>query len=146
MHHGNGTQHIFYERSDVLFVSLHGDPDWQYPYFLGGADEHGAGAGLGYNTNYPLPKGCADGLFLSTLDLACAEIAHYAPSYLLISLGADTFELDPIGELGLTSSAYPKIGQRLAQLNLPTVFIMEGGYAIAQLGENVANVLIGFEK
>ncbi len=145
VHHGNGTQHIFYERSDVLFVSLHGDPDWQYPYFLGGADEHGAGAGLGYNINYPLPKGCADGLFLSTLNLACAEIAHYAPSYLLISLGADTFELDPIGELGLTSSAYPKIGQRLAQLNLPTVFIMEGGYAIAQLGENVANMLVGFK-
>ena len=146
VHHGNGTQHIFYARRDVLFVSLHGDPDWQYPYFLGGADERGAGEGLGYNVNYPLPQGCDDGLFLSTLDEACMQIAQYVPDYLLISLGADTFELDPIGGLGLSSAAYGQIGQRLAQLNLPTVFIMEGGYAIAQLGENVANVLAGFES
>ncbi len=146
VHHGNGTQHIFYERDDVLFVSLHGDPDWEYPYFLGGATEHGAGAGLGYNINYPLPKGCDDALFLSTLDQACEQIAQYAPDYVLISLGADTYGLDPIGGLALTSAAYAKIGQRLAQLNLPTAFIMEGGYAIVQLGENVAQVLLGFER
>ena len=146
VHHGNGTQHIFYERNDVLFVSLHGDPDWEYPYFLGGADERGAGAGLGYNINYPLPKGCDDTLFLATLDQACTQIAQYAPDYLLISLGADTYGLDPIGGLALTSAAYAKIGRRLAQLDLPTVFVMEGGYAIAQLGENVANVLVEFKQ
>ena len=145
VHHGNGTQHIFYERADVLFVSLHGDPDWEYPYFLGGADERGVGAGLGYNINYPLPQGCDDVLYLATLDQACEQIAHYAPAYLLISLGADTFGLDPIGGLALTAAAYAKIGKRLAQLHLPTVFIMEGGYAIAQLGENVANILKGFK-
>ena len=144
VHHGNGTQHIFYERADVLFVSLHGHPDWEYPYFLGGADERGAGAGLGYNINYPLPMGCDDALYLSTLDQACEQIAAYAPDYLLISLGADTYALDPIGGLALSAAAYAKIGQRLAQLNTPAVFIMEGGYAIAQLGENVANVLKGF--
>lgn len=146
VHHGNGTQHIFYERSDVLFLSLHGHPDWEYPYFLGGEDERGTGAGLGYNINHPLPQGCDDVLYLSTLDQACAQIAQYAPDYLLISLGADTYALDPIGGLALTSTAYAQIGQRLAQLNLPTVFIMEGGYAIAQLGENVANLLKGFEN
>lgn len=146
VHHGNGTQHIFYERNDVLFVSLHGHPDWEYPYFLGGKAERGVGAGLGYNLNYPLPQGCDDALYLSTLDQACMQIAQYAPDSLLISLGADTFALDPIGGLALTSAAYAQIGQRLAQLNLPTVFIMEGGYAIAQLGENVANVLKGFEN
>ncbi len=146
IHHGNGTQHIFYARSDVLFVSLHGDPDWQYPYFLGGKDEVGESEGAGYNVNYPLPKGTTDEMFLNALDDACNQIASYKPANLIISLGADTFEADPIGGFALTAAAYAKIGARIAQLNLPTVFIMEGGYAIAQLGENVANVLKGFER
>jgi acetoin utilization deacetylase AcuC-like enzyme len=145
IHHGNGTQSIFYTRNDVLFVSLHGDPDWQYPYFLGGKDEVGEGEGTGYTLNYPLPKGTTNALFLDALNDACNRIGEYKPAYLLISLGADTFEADPLGGFALTSAAYAEIGARIAQLNLPTVFIMEGGYAIAQLGQNVANVLKGFE-
>ena len=145
IHHGNGTQHIFYARSDVLFVSLHGDPDWQYPYFLGSQDEVGEGEGVGYNANYPLPKGTTDAMFLTALNDACNRIAIYKPTYLVISLGADTFEADPLGGFALTEAAYAQIGARIAKLNLPTVFIMEGGYAIAQLGVNVVNVLLGFE-
>ena len=146
IHHGNGTQHIFYARRDVLFVSLHGHPDWQYPYFLGGKDEVGEREGVGFNLNYPLPKGTPNAMFLAALDAACERIAAYQPAMLIVSLGADTFEGDPIGGFALTSDAYAKIGGHLAQLNLPTLFVMEGGYAIAQLGENVVNVLRGFER
>jgi acetoin utilization deacetylase AcuC-like enzyme len=145
-HHGNGTQAIFYNRSDVLFVSLHADPDRQYPYFLGGADERGAGAGEGFNLNIPLPERTTNEQFLAALDQACERIAAYAPAYLLVSLGVDTFGEDPLGDFALASNAYPQIGARLAQLRLPTVFLMEGGYAIDALGENVAGVLSGFTR
>lgn len=145
-HHGNGTQDIFYARSDVLCVSIHADPDRQYPYFLGGADECGTGDGRGFNINYPLPAGTTDAEYLAVLDEACAQIARFAPHYLVVSLGVDTFGGDPLGDFALTGDAYPKIGARLAQLNVPTVFIMEGGYAVAQLGANVVGVLRGFES
>jgi acetoin utilization deacetylase AcuC-like enzyme len=143
-HHGNGTQAIFYDRSDVLFVSLHADPDRQYPYFLGGADERGTGAGEGFNVNYPLPIKTTDDQYLAVLDEACERIAAYAPNYLLVSLGVDTFGGDPLGDFAMTGAAFPRIGARLAQLNLPTVFLMEGGYAIEDLGKNVVGVLAGF--
>lgn len=143
-HHGNGTQAIFYRRSDVLFVSLHADPDRQYPYFMGGSDERGEGEGEGFNWNYPLPAGTDDARYLATLDEACARIADFAPDYLVVSLGVDTVGGDPLGDFALTSAAFPRIGARLAQLKLPTVFVMEGGYAIEQLGLNVVSVLSGF--
>lgn len=145
-HHGNGTQAIFYRRSDVLFVSLHADPDRQYPYFMGGNDERGEGEGEGFNWNYPLPAGVDDVRYLATLDEACARIAGFAPRYLVVSLGVDTFGGDPLGDFALTGWAFPRIGACLAQLKLPTVFIMEGGYAIEQLGANVAGVLSGFVR
>lgn len=145
-HHGNGTQAIFYDRSDVQFVSLHADPDRQYPYFLGAASEYGAGEGEGYNLNIPLPIKTTDEQFMAALDTACERIAAYAPAYLLISLGVDTFGEDPLGDFAMTRAAYPRIGARLAQLNLPTVFLMEGGYAIDALGDNVAGVLASFEQ
>lgn len=145
IHHGNGTQHIFYTRKDVLFTSLHGHPDWQYPYFLGSAAEKGVGDGEGTNYNFPLPKGTENALFLRTLNEACHLIERYEPAYLLVSLGADTYEKDPLGGFALTAEAYEAIGWRIAQLDLPTVFILEGGYAIAQLGTNIVNVLLGFQ-
>lgn len=143
-HHGNGTQAIFYRRSDVLFVSLHADPDRQYPYFMGGSDERGEGEGEGFNWNYPLPAGTDDARYLAALDEACMRIADFAPRYLVVSLGVDTFGGDPLGDFALTGAAFPRIGARLAQLRLPTVFVMEGGYAIEQLGRNVVGVLSGF--
>ncbi len=145
-HHGNGTQAIFYDRDDVLFISLHADPDRQYPYFLGGAGERGEGVGEGFNINYPLPIKTTDAQFLDTLNRACDDIARYKPGYLVVSLGVDTFGQDPLGDFAMTGDVYPKIGAQLAQLNLPTVFVMEGGYAIEQLGKNVAGVLGGFEQ
>lgn len=144
-HHGNGTQQIFYERADVLTVSLHGDPNRVYPYFLGYADERGAGAGEGFNLNMPLPKSTTDNEFLAALEPALDAIAAYAPQALVVSAGVDTFGGDPLGDFALTRAAYPAVGGRIAQLRLPTLFVQEGGYAITELGANVVALLAGFE-
>jgi acetoin utilization deacetylase AcuC-like enzyme len=145
VHHGNGTQNIFYSRDDVLFVSLHGHPDWEYPYFFGGEDEIGEGKGKGFNLNFPLAKRTNTETYLLVLQQALARIANFAPSVLIVSLGVDTYEKDPLSQIALTTEAFPQIGRNIAQLNLPTVFIMEGGYAIDDLGKNVVGVLCGFE-
>ena len=144
-HHGNGTQAIFYDRSDVLFLSLHGDPEDAFPYFLGGADETGAGAGDGCNVNYPLPQGCLFPQWMEALDHACSRIAAYGPDALVVSLGVDTFKDDPISFFKLESQDFRTYGRRIAALGLPTLFVMEGGYAVAEIGVNTVNVLEGFE-
>lgn len=148
IHHGNGTQEIFYERGDVLVVSLHGDPAWFYPYFLGYADERGAGAGLGANLNIPLPNGTDDATYMAALDTALDAVHSFAPGFLVVSTGLDTFGEDPVdAAIGflLTHAAYPEIGRRIAALALPTLFVQEGGYAVAELGQNLVAVLHGFE-
>lgn len=143
-HHGNGTQEIFYQRSDVQFLSLHGDPNVFFPHFLGYQDEKGAGAGEGFNHNYPLPNGTAYEPWREALVAAIKEIERYKPDALVISLGVDTFEQDPISGFKLKSEDFTKYGKLIARLNLPSVFIMEGGYAIDAIGVNTVNVLEGF--
>ena len=144
-HHGNGTQSIFYERSDVMFLSIHGDPRTEYPFFLGHANEIGNGEGVGYNMNYPLPAGSSNALWFDALGDAVRRINEYRADALVISLGVDTFADDPISKFQLREPEYLKLGAQLAALNLPTVFILEGGYAVAEIGHNVAHVLQGFE-
>ena len=145
-HHGNGTQDIFYRRADILFASLHGDPAVEYPYFLGHADEHGEGEGQGYNHNYPLPHGTGWDRYHDALTDACRKIINYAPDALVISLGVDTFEEDPISKFKLTNSDYLRIGEAIAGIGKPTLFVMEGGYAVEDIGVNAVNVLMGFER
>lgn len=144
-HHGNGTQAIFYDRPDILFLSLHADPRQEYPYFLGHADETGSGAGEGCNVNYPLPWETGFDLWSQALEDACKKIADWAPDLLLVSLGVDTFKGDPISRFRLESEDFRRYGARLGQLGLPTLFVMEGGYAVEEVGHNVVNVLEGFE-
>lgn len=144
-HHGNGTQAIFYDRPDVLFLSLHGDPRDEYPFFLGWADERGAGDGEGFNVNYPLPWGTGFPAWAEALEDACGRVAAYAPDILLVSLGVDTFKEDPISKFRLESTDFTTYGRRIARLGLPTLFVMEGGYAVEQIGINAVNVLQGFE-
>ncbi len=144
-HHGNGSQAIFYDRSDVLFLSLHGDPAEAFPHFLGYADETGQGAGEGFNHNYPMGPGTAFDTWGAALDDACDKIRRYAPDALVVSLGVDTFENDPISFFKLTSDDFRRYGSRIAALGLPTLFIMEGGYAVEEIGINAVNVLQGFE-
>ena len=145
-HHGNGTQQIFYARADVQVLNLHGDPMFEYPYFLGHADEIGDGIGRGLNTNYPMPAGTEYAQWSEALDDACQQLAAYKPDIVLVSLGVDTFENDPISQFKLKTSDYPKIGKRIRQLGLPTLFVMEGGYAVAEVGVNAVGVLTGFES
>jgi acetoin utilization deacetylase AcuC-like enzyme len=145
-HHGNGTQSIFYGRDDVFFVSLHGDPRTEYPFYLGHADEVGEGEGAGYNLNLPLPAGTSAAAWFAALEQACTRIAGYQADALVISLGLDAFEGDPISRFALASSDFTRLGERLARLGLPTVFVLEGGYAAAELGINAVNVLDGFEQ
>jgi acetoin utilization deacetylase AcuC-like enzyme len=144
-HHGNGTQSIFYRRSDVLFVSIHEDPRTAYPYFLGHADETGEGEGLGYNMNLPLAAGSTPAHWFAALESACIKIAAYAPEALVVSLGVDGFAGDPASRIPLQSADFLRIGERLAFLGLPTTFMFEGGSVVPELGINTVNVLEGFE-
>ena len=143
-HHGNGTQDIFYDRADVFFASIHGDPMTEYPFYLGHADETGGGAGTGFNLNLPLPAGSSVATWFAALDCAIKRIAEFKPDALVVSLGVDTFEGDPISHFKLKTSDYPLLGEQIARLKLPTLFLMEGGYAVAEIGDNVVGVLTGF--
>jgi acetoin utilization deacetylase AcuC-like enzyme len=145
-HHGNGTQAIFYERADVHFASLHADPLTDYPYYLGHADERGSGAGEGYNHNLPLPRGTGFATWRAALKSALDRIAAVKAGALVVSLGVDTFEGDPISGFRLRSDDYLRMGEDLARAGLPTIFVFEGGYAVAEVGVNAVNVLQGFEQ
>jgi acetoin utilization deacetylase AcuC-like enzyme len=142
-HHGNGTQQIFYRRADVLYVSLHGDPVRAYPYHSGFADETGAGDGAGTTLNLPLPEGCDDATYIANLDRALEAIERFGEAPLVVSLGIDTYRLDPICDLALTTEVYGEVGRRVAALRRPTVVLQEGGYHVADLGENVRAWLRG---
>ncbi|MBA4059425.1 MAG: acetylpolyamine amidohydrolase [Verminephrobacter sp.] len=144
-HHGNGTQSIFYQRADVLFISIHGDPLTEYPFYLGHADEQGEGAGLGFNLNLPLPAGSSVAKWFAALDAACTRISQYAPDALVVSLGLDTYVGDPISQFALATEDFSTLGRRLAALGLPTVLVLEGGYAATELGANALQVIHGFE-
>ena len=144
-HHGNGTQSIFYDRADVLFTSIHGSPLTEYPFYLGHADELGEGAGEGFNLNLPLPAGSGNEAWFAALDAACRRIAQHGAQALVVSLGLDTFAGDPISKFKLQSDDFTRLGERIAKLGLPTIFVLEGGYAAAELGINAVNVLEGFE-
>ena len=142
-HHGNGTQDIFYVRGDVFFASIHADPRTDYPYFWGHADEAGQGAGEGATFNLPLPRGTNLAAYLPALEQALAAIAAFGADLLVISYGADTFAGDPISHFRLETADYAIIAGRIAALNLPSLVVMEGGYAVDALGANVAAFLEG---
>lgn len=143
-HHGNGTQSLFYNRSDVLTVSIHGDPHTEYPFYLGHADERGEGDGFGYNLNLPLPAGTGFAAWHTALGEALRRVKDFGADALVVALGVDTYEGDPISRFRLASDDYFQLGRDLAGAGLPTVFTLEGGYAVAAMGVNVVNVLEGF--
>jgi acetoin utilization deacetylase AcuC-like enzyme len=145
-HHGNGTQNIFYARGDVLFASIHADPDFEYPFLLGYADETGVGPGEGTNLNLPLPRKTGWETWAQALEQALAAVRRFAPEVVVVSLGVDTFAGDPLSRFRLDSEDFVRMGARLAGLKVPTLFVMEGGYAVAEIGVNVVNVLQGFEE
>ncbi|MER8631669.1 histone deacetylase family protein [Mesorhizobium opportunistum] len=144
LHHGNGTQGIFYARPDVLTVSLHADPVRFYPFFWGHADERGEGPGLGYNFNLPLPRKSADAAFLEALEVAFQRIRAFSPDALVVALGLDAFEGDPFGGLSVTTPGFSRIGEAIAERGLPSVIVQEGGYLCDALGDNLTAFLTGF--
>lgn len=144
LHHGNGTQDIFYYRGDVWTGSLHVDPNDFYPFFWGGADEEGMGEGLGANVNRPLPLGSDIAAVLEALDELLERLAEFKPQALVIALGLDTHKDDPLAGMTLETPDFTALGQRLAGLSLPTVLVQEGGYPTDVLGDNLAAFLSGY--
>ncbi|MDO8573664.1 MAG: histone deacetylase family protein [Candidatus Daviesbacteria bacterium] len=142
-HHGNGTQNAFYDRPDVLYVSIHADPHDKFPYNSGFTDEQGEGAGLGFNKNYPLPLGTTNEQYLCTLQKALRNVQTFNPNFLVISAGFDTYEKDPIGGFKLTIPFYEKIGMEISKLQIPTLIVQEGGYNIKDLGKIARSFLRG---
>jgi acetoin utilization deacetylase AcuC-like enzyme len=141
-HHGNGTQQIFWERDDVLYVSLHGDPAGVYPYYSGYAVERGANQGEGFTLNLPLPAGTEGDAYLAALDEALDAVRAFdADAPLVISLGFDTYHTDPISNLALRTDDYARIGAAIAGLRMPIVALQEGGYAVEALGANAVAFL-----
>jgi acetoin utilization deacetylase AcuC-like enzyme len=146
MHHGNGTQQIFYQRDDVLTVSIHGDPSNFYPFYSGFEKETGFGEGEGFNLNLPLPAGTNEISYLRTIETAGNKIVEFEAEALIIGAGFDTFKDDPLGCFKLESNSYCAIGKMIRSLNLPTLFVQEGGYFVPALRENVRQMVAGFES
>lgn len=145
LHHGNGTQGIFWKRRDVFTVSIHADPADFYPFFWGHAHEKGEGEGEGYNLNLPLPLGSGDEVFLQALDQALIAIRAYAPGALVVALGLDAFEGDPLAGLAVTTEGFGRIAATIAREGYPTLLVQEGGYLTPELGQNLEAFLAGFE-
>ena len=133
-HHGNGTQGVFWERADVLFVSVHGDPDGYYPWYVGHADERGAGRGAGCNVNLPLPAGTGDGGWLEALETGLAAVRRFSADALVLSLGFDASLDEPLGTLRVTEEGFAQAATRIAALRLPTAIVQEGGYNTEVIG------------
>ncbi len=142
-HHGNGQQDIFYQRSDVLTISIHGAPNFAYPYFSGFADETGEGAGQGYNLNIPLPEAQDGAQYRTALTRAIKKVRSFAPDFMVIALGLDPAKGDPTGTWSLTARDFEQNGHLLGQLALPTLVVQEGGYRTRTLGSNARHFLQG---
>jgi len=145
VHHGNGTQGIFYERADVLTVSIHADTSNYFPFYAGYADETGAGEGLGFNCNLPLPHGSGDPVFLRALDEGLARVSRFEPAAIVIALGLDASEHDPIGALKVTTDGFARAARAIASLQLPTAIVQEGGYLCPALPVNLVAFLRAFD-
>jgi acetoin utilization deacetylase AcuC-like enzyme len=144
VHHGNGTQAIFYQRDDVYFCSVHGDPRMLYPWYAGYEDETGAGKGVGCNLNLPLAAGTENSGYVAAVDAGLAAIRRFGASALIVSLGFDAQAGDPTANLSVTGEGFRSIGQQIGGLGLPTLLVQEGGYLVEKLGDNLAAFLGGF--
>ncbi|WP_346795675.1 histone deacetylase family protein [Halomonas sp. Bachu 37] len=146
LHHGNGTQDIFYTRGDVWTGSLHADPSDFYPFFWGGADETGSGEGVSANVNLPLPVGSGGAAFLAALEQLLERLEAFRPEAVVVAVGLDAHKDDPLAGLTLETEEFLPVGRRLAQLQLPTVLVQEGGYPTEHLGANLAAFMRGFQQ
>ncbi|NQV45008.1 MAG: histone deacetylase family protein, partial [Rhodospirillales bacterium] len=146
VHHGNGTQDIFYDRSSVLTVSIHADPDEFYPFYWGHKNERGKGRGKGANINYPLAVGSGEGVWLQTMKKALGRIRKFKPDILFVSLGLDAYEHDPLGGLKVSTQGFAEAGKRIGAIDLPIVLVQEGGYISDALSTNLQEFLLAFQQ
>ena len=146
VHHGNGTQGVFYRRKDVFTISLHCDSSHYYPYLWGHPTERGEGEGEGVNLNLPLPPNTSDYSYLEMLTKAIAAIEVFAPTALVVALGLDASEHDPLRGLAITTPGFERIARTISAIGLPTVLVQEGGYLSDVLTDNLAAFLTGFES
>lgn len=145
VHHCNGTQFIFWQRPDVLVCSIHIDPRLSAPFYAGHADEIGEGPGKGFNFNQPLAWATPDPVWLEAVDRALARVAAFAPGALLVSLGFDASEHDPVATFKITNDGFAEAGRKLAAMGLPTLLVQEGGYLSPYLGGYLQSFLRAFE-
>ncbi len=143
VHHGNGTQGVFLRRKDVLTVSIHADPARFYPFFWGHAQERGEGEGQGFNLNLPLARGVGDDGYLEALGAAFDRIRDFGADALVVALGLDAYENDPLRGLAVTTPGFARIGEAIGGLGLPTLLVQEGGYLCDALGDNLVSFLTG---
>lgn len=146
VHHGNGTQGLFYDRDDVLTLSIHADPAKFYPFFWGHAHERGEGRGRGFNYNIPLPFGTDDTAFLEALDDTLRRVAAFGADVVVVALGLDASKDDPFQGFKVTQDGFARVGEAFARTGLPTLFVQEGGYVSDSLGANLTRVLTGFQN
>ena len=146
VHHGNGTQGIFYDRADVVTVSVHADPGNYFPFYAGYNDEMGTGPGTGFNLNLPIPPGSGDDVWLSAIDVGLAFIKDHNASALVIALGLDASEDDPLGVLKVSGEGFAKAGTKIAHIGLPTAIVQEGGYLCEALPRNLITFLNAFDQ
>ncbi|HUT68941.1 MAG TPA: hypothetical protein VMW86_10405 [Dehalococcoidales bacterium] len=142
-HHGNGQQEIFYDRPDVLTISIHGHPSFTYPYFSGFVSEKGRGPGKNYNINIPLPEDIDGEYYRRVLRGALSRVRRFKPRFLIVALGLDTAKEDPTGSWSLEAEDFEAIGQMIGSLRLPTLVVQEGGYDTRVLGINARHFLTG---
>ena len=143
MHHGQGIQEIFYQRDDVLYISIHGDTTNFYPAVTGFEDERGQGAGLGYNLNLPMPHGSEESVFFDRLEEACQAIRLFEPDAIVLALGFDIYELDPQAKVAVSTAGFGELGRRVSGLNVPTLVVQEGGYYLEGLEANAVSFFEG---
>ena len=150
-HHGNGTQELFYPASNTLYVSIHGEDE--FPYYTGSAAETGVGDGQGFNHNLPLPTNSNFAAYLDKLGIALQRIREFKPEFVVISLGFDTFRLDPLGKFEIDTEDYEVMAREVRmslmgvkrETNVRCLILLEGGYVIERLGNNMLSFLKGWE-
>ncbi|MBN1390272.1 MAG: histone deacetylase family protein [Candidatus Thermoplasmatota archaeon] len=142
-HHGNGTQDIFYDRDDVLTLSIHCHPKFAYPYFTGFKEETGVGKGIGMNINHPLPEHLEPSRYIEALSSSLRSIKRFSPDHLVIALGLDTVKGDPTGSWDLSGADLETNGRMIGGSRIPTLVVQEGGYRTRSLGSNARHFFKG---
>lgn len=144
VHHGQGVQEIFYGRDDVMYVSVHGDPTNFYPVVAGFDDERGEGQGLGFNLNLPMPHGASEAVFFEKVAVAIEALNRFKPDVVVLALGFDVYKDDPQTKVAVTTPGFGRLGKIIADLNLPTLIVQEGGYHLGAMADNTRSFFSGF--